>query len=96
VVNYKVTVGLDKVDDVKPGMTANISILVASKDNAISVPLRAVLNKDGRKVVRVINDAKKKTFDEKEVTTGLEADGGVVEILSGLSEGQEVVTLIKQ
>jgi HlyD family secretion protein len=96
VVNYKVTVGLDKVEEVKPGMTANISILVAQKEKVIAVPLRAVISKDGKKVVRVINDPKKKTFDEKEVTTGLEADGGLVEITSGLSENQEVVTLIKQ
>jgi multidrug efflux pump subunit AcrA (membrane-fusion protein) len=77
-------------------MTANISILVAQKDKVLAVPLRAVISKDGKKVVRVINDPKKKTFDEKEVTTGLEADGGLVEITSGLSENQEVVTLIKQ
>jgi hypothetical protein len=30
------------------------------------------------------------------VTTGLEADGGVVEIISGLNEGQEIVTFINK
>ncbi len=96
VVNYKVTASVDNIPDVKPGMTANMTVLVAQKDNVLAIPLRAVILKNGNKVVRLVTDSKKKTYREVGVVTGLEADGGLVEILSGLDEGQEIVTYIKQ
>lgn len=95
VVNYKITGSLEKILEVKPGMTANMTIKVAEKQNVLVVQSSAVINKDGKHIVRVINDPKKKTYDEVEVTTGLDADGGLMEITSGLSEGQEIVTYIK-
>lgn len=96
VVNYKVTSSLDNVPDIKPGMTANMTILTGEKDGVLAIPLRAVISQGGKKYVRVIGDAKKKTYHQVEVQTGMEADGGLVEITSGLNEGQEVVTFIKQ
>lgn len=95
VVNYKVTVGLDKLDEIKPGMTANVTILTAEKDDVLAVPLRAVITQDNKKYVRLITDTKTKTYQQKEVATGLEADGGLVEITNGLNQGQEVVTFIQ-
>ena len=96
VVNYKVTVSLENVPDIKPGMTANMTILVGQKDDVLAVASRGVINREGKKFIRIVNDVKKKTYNEAEIKTGLEADGGLVEIISGLSEGQEVVTFIKQ
>lgn len=96
VVNYKVTASLDNVPDIKPGMTANMTILVAKKDNALAVPQQAIISQNGKEYVRVIDDAKKKTYHQVEVQTGLEGDGGVTEITSGLQVGQEIVTYIKQ
>lgn len=95
VVNYKITALLEKIDNIRPGMTANLSILAGEKPGVLAVPQRAVLQ-NGKKVVRVVDDPKKKTFHEVEVKLGMEADGGLVEILSGLEEGQEVVTFIKK
>lgn len=95
VVNYKVTGSLEKIFEVKPGMTANMTIKVAEKKNVLVIPRSAIVNKNGEHIVRVINDPKKKTYDEVKVQTGLEADGGLTEIISGLSEGQEIVTYIK-
>ncbi len=96
VVNYKVISSLDNIAEIKPGMTANMTILVGQKDNVLTVPSRSIISKESKKFIRVIDDTKKKTYRETEVKTGLEADGGLVEILSGLSEGQEIVTFIKQ
>ena len=95
VVDYKITGSLEKIPDIKPGMTANMTIKVAEKKNVLVIPSSAVINKDGKHIVRVINDTKNKTYSEKEVGVGLEADGGVVEITSGLNEGEEIVTYIK-
>lgn len=95
VVNYKVTGSLDNVPGIKPGMTSNMTILVAEKKGVLVVPSSAVINRNGSKVVRAVDDLKKKTYHEVSVTTGLEADGGEVEILSGVSEGGSVVTYLK-
>ncbi len=95
VVDYEVKGSLENIPGIKPGMTANMTILVAEKENALAVPSTAVINKNNKKYVRVIDDAKKLTYHEVEVKTGLQADGGLVEIVSGLSEGQEVVIYMK-
>lgn len=95
VVNYKVTASVEDAIDVKPGMTANMSILVSAKPAVLSVPQRSIIEKDSKKYVRIITDAKKQTYRETEVTTGLEADGGLVEVVSGLSEGQTIVIFIE-
>ncbi|MCL5667002.1 MAG: efflux RND transporter periplasmic adaptor subunit [Patescibacteria group bacterium] len=107
VVNYKVTASLDNIGEIKPGMTANMSVLAGEKDGVLAVPSRAILTRNvasassgagssAEKFVRVIDDPVKKTYHEVPVTTGMEADGGLVEITSGLNEGQEVVSYIKQ
>ena len=97
VVNYKVTVQVDKLEEIKPGMTANLTILTGEKPGVLAIPTRAVISKtEGSKVARVITDEKTKAYKEVPVTTGMEADGGLVEITSGLSEGQGIITFIKQ
>lgn len=95
VVNYLVKASIQNIPEIKPGMTANMTILVGSKDNVLVVPQRAVLS-NGAKHVRVIDDSQKKTYHEVEVKTGMEADGGLVEVTAGLNEGQQIVTYIKQ
>lgn len=95
VVNYKVTASVSEAGQVKPGMTANMSILVGTQDGALAVPQRSIVEKDAKKYVRVITNAKKQVYREVEVKTGLEADGGLVEVVSGLSEGQIIVTFIE-
>jgi len=45
VVNYKVTGSLEKIPEVKPGMTDNMTIMVAEKKGVLAVPSSAVVNK---------------------------------------------------
>lgn len=96
VVNFKVTATLEKIDEIKPGMTANLIILVAKKEQVLAVSSRAVINQDGKQYIRLIDDPINKTYHQVEVQTGISADGGMVEIISGLNEGQEIVSYIKQ
>ncbi len=95
VVNYKVTGSLKNIPEIKPGMTANMSVLVAKKDNVLAVPSSAVINKNNGQYVRVIDDLKKKTYHEVQVQTGMQADGGLIEIISGIQDGQEIITYLK-
>ena len=95
VVNYLVKADLPSVVDIKPGMTVNMTVLVAERENALAVMNSAIINQNGQQFVRVISDPKTKTYNQVSVSTGLQADGGLIEILSGLEENQEIVTLIK-
>lgn len=93
VVYYKVTVTLDDTDKpIKPGMTANVQITSATRENVLSIPYRAV-RVNGTKTVRVLEN---NVVKEIPVEVGLRADEGKAEILSGLNEGQVVVLNIKE
>jgi len=96
VVNYKITASVEQVRDLRPGMTANMTIKVKEKDHVLTIPSRAILtDKLENKTVRLVNDTRTKSFKEVAVTTGLEGDGSNIEITSGLKEGDEFVVLIK-
>jgi HlyD family secretion protein len=56
VVNFNVTVEiLDSDDDVRPGMTSAVSIVVRQIENALLVPNRAVRSLDGERVLYVLD-----------------------------------------
>ena len=93
VVYYIVKLKFDSVDPkFKVGMSCDVDIRTAEKDNVISIPLRAIKNEDGKKYVEVMKDDKNNIIEKAFVTTGLEGDEGMVEISSGLSGGEKVVT----
>jgi Cu(I)/Ag(I) efflux system membrane fusion protein len=73
----------------KPNMYARVSIYGRLKPNALSIPREALIPAPGRdRVVVSIGEGK---FHVHEVMTGLES-GEYVEILAGISEGDEIVT----
>jgi len=72
----------------KPEMTANVEIVVAEKNNAMTVPTEAVLRKGGKHYATVVGE--RGTTEDREVRVGI-SDGMNWEIVSGLSEGQTVL-----
>jgi HlyD family secretion protein len=91
VVTYAVRVSFPDTDDrVKVGMTANLTITTATKDNVLLVPNSALLPKGAGHAVQVLA-ADGKTVQEVDVQTGL-TDGSNTEITSGLKAGDKVVT----
>jgi len=88
VTTYPVEVTLDKTDGILSGMTGDVTILIAQKQNVLIVPVEAVREVRGHSFARVIADNEAR---EVEVKTGL-ADDQNVEITSGLHEGDVVVT----
>jgi RND family efflux transporter MFP subunit len=93
---YRVKLDFAAADDgIKIGMTGDAEIFTDFRANALVVPGRAVIrNTEGREVVRVI-DAEG-MLEERLVTVGMEGEGGDLEILSGLEEGESVVELIRE
>ncbi|MFA6145864.1 MAG: efflux RND transporter periplasmic adaptor subunit [Patescibacteria group bacterium] len=87
---YKTNFQFKNEDErIKPGMTANIDIIAAQHDNVITVPQRAITDKDGKKIVKIVDGD---GFKEVEVETGMRGSEGEIEILKGLNEGDKVIT----
>ena len=89
VVYYEVTIELlDEKEGIKPGMTADIVIEAGKKQDVLRIPRGAVKKNNGNKIVKVL---KGNNVEERQVEVGLEGSD-YIEIISGLSEGEEVIT----
>lgn len=88
---FQVTVNIDDPAGLMAGMTANVSITVASKDNALILPVDAVQDRQGRKFVLFDDNG---TITTKEVTLGI-VNTDNAEITSGLSEGDTVAVQLQ-
>lgn len=75
----------------KPGMYSRIRLTVSTKPNALTVPVNAVVDIEGRKGVFTIPEGERRLAKFNPVQVGLE-DGQKVEILDGVAEGTRVVT----
>ncbi len=96
VVNYKIKVTLsEKSDIIRPGMNANIDVLAGEVVHTLSIPNAAVTQKGGKYFVKIIIDEKNKKYEEREVQTGFIGDNNLVEIISGLKEGDKVALLLE-
>ncbi len=97
VVNYKVTASTEQLPEIRPGMTANMTIKVKEKNSVLSIPSRAIVTDDkGSRTIRVITNTRTKKYKSVPIVTGIEGDGGMIEVISGLSVGQEYIILIKK
>ena len=94
VATYETTLQFKKNDErIRSGMTANIDIETARRDNTLSVPQRTVVSKNGTKLVNVLIG--ENTTKEMPVITGLLGSDGNIEIVSGLSEGDKAILFIE-
>jgi RND family efflux transporter MFP subunit len=85
---YSTDVSIDGTYDfLKTGMTAKVEIIIEELKNVISIPIQAVVNRNGKKVCYVMGSKEPK---QREVDTGLFNDN-FVEIKSGLAEGEKVL-----
>lgn len=91
VVTYLVKVSFTLNDTrIKVGMTANVDITTAQRNNVLIVPNSALLPKGTGKVVQVVTSDGK--AEEAQVQIGL-SDGTQTEIISGVAEGTRIVAL---
>jgi HlyD family secretion protein len=93
VVDYVVKLTMDK-DDArwKDGMSADIDISIAQKDNVLVILERALKEVSGKKQVQILENGKPV---DREITTGMKGDEGMIEVTSGLKEGELVITSTK-
>jgi rubrerythrin len=74
----------------KPGMFTTVELTAELAPSAVLVPDSAVLRSGENNTVFVAQGGGK--FEPRSVALGLRADGGMYQVLSGLSEGERVVT----
>ncbi len=88
VVIFKVRIAVDKPDlRLRPGMTAEVSIINARRKNVPAVPIDAVFQQEGESFAEVLRGEERETVPVK---TGL-ADFEYIEIIEGLKEGDQVI-----
>lgn len=85
---FRVKVRLDgPASSLRPGLTCDTEILAAERKNALTVPLQAVVEKDGKTGIFVVRDG---GVVFTPVTTGI--IGGLSIEVDGVAEGTEIVS----
>ncbi|QEG02438.1 Putative efflux system component YknX [Stieleria maiorica] len=84
---YATTVTIDgTVDQLKPGMTAVTEIMIDSVEDALTVPIQSVIERDDQTWVLIRQNDQ---LVGQPVETGRQTDS-VVQVVSGLSDGDQV------
>lgn len=95
VVYYKTHFKFKNADSrFRPGMSVNLTMVANQKDNVLSVPRRAITQRGSLVTVRLAPIRDNESPEIREVTLGLRGDMQV-EIVSGLTEGDKVITAQK-
>lgn len=89
VTTYPAYIKLDTQEtDIYSNMTATANLITTTKDNVILVPTKSIQTQNGQSTVRVMRNG---IVEEVTVVTGISSDSQI-EIVSGLNEGDTVVT----
>jgi len=84
----KVTLELNELDErIKPGFSTEVEIIVGKAENVLIIPIEAVAERQGQSFVSVITEGQQQPIPIKLGIGSKE----YVEVVYGLSEGQEIV-----
>jgi hypothetical protein len=85
---YPTDIILEDADSaLRTGMSCKAEIIIAQYEDAVYIPVQAVLRVGGRHTVFVVKDG---TIEERKVEAGLD-DNRMIRIISGLEEGEVVL-----
>lgn len=88
VVTFPVIATLNDAEDLRPGMSVSVRIVVASVQDAVRLPLDAIEDREGR-VATIMVRTTSGNFTEREVELGL-VGAAYAEVRSGLRAGERV------
>jgi HlyD family secretion protein len=78
---------LPKEAGLRPGMSADVKILIKTIDNALTVPVQAVTELDNKHVAYIV--AASGAIEKREVTVG-DSNEQLIQVLTGLAAGDRV------
>jgi multidrug efflux pump subunit AcrA (membrane-fusion protein) len=85
---------LSIIETLKVGMTGDAAIVTGERKNVVLIPARSVNEKaDGSSVVRILKTDG--SIEERTVETGMDGDGGLIEV-KGIEKGETVIVLEKK
>ena len=91
VVDFKIKVSFDKADTrLKSGLTTNLTIKSKQDQNVLVLPQYAILQTDQGTFVEVVKNG---VMTQVPITTGIQDAAGKTEILTGVTEGQQVINV---
>jgi len=86
---YQTEVSIDDLPrdaGLRPGMTAEVRILIKTVENALTVPVQAVTELEGKYVAYLVSDGR---IERQEVKVG-ESNEQLIQVLGGLADGAVV------
>ena len=89
VVYYKIVIVFEETPErVRSGMTADLIIKVDWRENVLVIPEDAIEKKNGQSIVKIFDNG---VVEEKEIKTGLLGSDDMIEVISGLEEGEQII-----
>lgn len=89
VVYYEVTISIEEPpENIKTTMTADIVIQADTKENTLMIHRNAIQRQEGKTMVEVV---KNDLIEERWVEIGIRGANDMVEIVSGLEEGERII-----
>jgi HlyD family secretion protein len=87
---FPIEIRIDESDGavLRAGYSANAHIIIARRDSVLSVPERVVIFRNDSTFVKIPKGENES--EERSIKTGL-SDAILIEVLEGLSEGEEVL-----
>jgi len=95
VTTYDVVVTVTNPSNIKVGMNANVTILIASKDDALTVPTEALVSKDGNEYVMVANSASTSDSSSNKTNTSTSSKSGQASRTGGAYSGGGQLVQVK-
>ncbi len=94
VVYYRAYFNLPKSDTKwRVGLSADIDIVSDRRENVLAVPARLIKSDSQGKYVTVLIDEQSGRTERRAIVTGLIDDAALVEIVSGLREGEKILDI---
>ncbi|MDI6800867.1 MAG: efflux RND transporter periplasmic adaptor subunit [Thermodesulfovibrionales bacterium] len=84
---FEVRIRLNEPPALKPGMSAEVEVIVDKADNVLIIPSQAIIEREGNPLVYIAKGSKAKLVPIK---TG-RSNWTYTEVLSGIAEGDEVI-----
>lgn len=89
---FKVDISLNNDGlNVRAGMTGDVMLTLESSENVPAVQATDLIRENGKTYVNVVSGKEPLAFEKREIQTGIVGTNGLIEIISGLNVGDEIL-----